>query len=426
MIGETEVLSSQPYENRSFPFGVFWTVLILLCLALGLSAFHSYRTLSQLRVEYLRNLGTDVVAAVEQQTRGPGRHSNVEIWQTAMETAVERNMATVASISLIENDGHRLASAGTPETDSETLTFRVPLELGRGRGWGRVQGQTSSSAEWSVEVGVYAASGDFITQQTTGNSLIIAAAILTLLGLGFYFTRTLRRFLLLKSREESEKHLAALGSMSATLAHEIRNPLGAMKGLTQVVQEDLPKDHKSQELMKTVVDEAGRLEQLVTDLLAFARPIEVRLSEFDLVDLLQETTGFLSPQAKDLGTAIQLQSEIETCTVSSDRDGLRQVLLNLILNALDASPRGGLVEVQLSSDDKKREAKVEIRDRGTGLENENQEDLFLPFKTTKVKGSGLGLAVSKRITERLGGTISLENAEGGGALCTLRFPQRSA
>jgi nitrogen-specific signal transduction histidine kinase len=98
--------------------------------------------------------------------------------------------------------------------------------------------------------------------------------------LGFYFARTLKQLLLLKSREESEQHLATLGEMSATLAHEIRNPLGAMRGLTQAVTEDLPEDHASQDLMQTVIQEAERLEQLVTDLLVFARPAKPRLSHF--------------------------------------------------------------------------------------------------------------------------------------------------
>jgi signal transduction histidine kinase len=198
-----------------------------------------------------------------------------------------------------------------------------------------------------------------------------------------------------------------------------------MKGLTQVVQEDLPEDHRSQELMKTVVDEAGRLEKLVTDLLTFARPDEVRLSEFDLGNLLKEVTSFLSQQAEVSGVSIQNHHDGTPVEVYSDRDGLRQVLLNLILNALQASPRDSSIEVRLFSHNRQRQAKIQIRDYGTGIEEENVEELFLPFKTTKVKGSGLGLVVSKRIIERLGGNVRLENAEGGGVLCSLQVPFRS-
>jgi signal transduction histidine kinase len=297
------------------------------------------------------------------------------------------------------------------------------LESGRGRGWGK--GNGFASGEWSVEISLYSASADFITRQAYAHTIIAGIAILALLGLGFYFTHTLKRFLLLKSREESERHLASLGAMSATLAHEIRNPLGAMKGLTQVVQEDLHEDHRSQELMKTVIEEAERLEQLVTDLLAFARPLEFRLSEFDLADMLGEVTDFLRPQAEESGNVIRLSEQIDSAVVYSDRDGIRQVLLNLILNAVEASPPKAEVTLRLVNDGKAKQAKVEIRDKGPGLGELSSNDFFLPFKTTKLKGSGLGLAVSKRIVDRLGGTIRLEDKNGCGTLCTLEIPLRS-
>jgi len=411
---------------HGFPFGIFWVVLALVCLALGLSALYGYWTLSDLRVEYLGNRAKDVVAAAEQQTRGPGRYWNLEIWQAALDSSLERNSESVSSISLLDSEGRTLASTGPPEgkvSTADTVVFQVPLESGRGRGWGREP--EDKPAERYIEIALHPANADFIIRQAYGQTFIAAIAIVALLGLGFYFTRTLKRFLMLKSREESERHLAALGAMSATLAHEIRNPLGAMKGLTQVVQEDLPKDHQSQDLMKTVVAEAERLEQLVTDLLAFARPAEPRLSKFDLTALLQEVTNFLRPQARESGATIAVAAEPKPTIVHSDRDGLRQVILNLILNALEASSANGRVEVMLSTDDGTREVRLEIRDHGPGLGDQDPSDLFLPFKTTKVKGSGLGLAISKRVVERLGGRIRLENASGGGTRCSLRIPLKS-
>jgi two-component system sensor histidine kinase HydH len=335
-----------------------------------------------------------------------------------MASALENNEDRVAYIALLDSEGQILASVGQTETDSDVFTFQVPLRTGRGRGWG--QGLTPG--EWNVEIGLFSASADFISRQAYGHTVIAGIAVFTLLGLGLYFTHTLKKFLVLKSREESERHLASLGAMSATLAHEIRNPLGAMKGLTQVVQEDLPGDHRSQELMRTVIEEAERLEQLVTDLLAFSKPVELRLSDFDLVGLLTEAVAFLSPQAEEAGVVIRISEGMEATKVHSDRDGIRQVLLNLLLNAVEASPPDGVVRVGLSSYEKAKKATVEIRDEGPGLGELSSEDLFLPFKTTKLKGSGLGLAVSKRIVDRLGGTIRLENAVGGGSLCVLNIP----
>lgn len=397
--------------------------MALVCLGLALSAVHSYLTLSGLRAEYLKNRGADVVNSVEQQTRGPGRRRNVEIWQTALDLAVERNRDTVAFVSILDQAGNVIASAHASEVTSGLFTVQLPLQTGRGRGRGR--GLESVPAGWIAEIGLYSASADFITRQAYGHTIIAGIAIFTLLVLGFYLTRTLRRFLLLKSREESERHLASLGSMSATLAHEIRNPLGAMKGLTQVVKEDLPDHHRSQELMKTVIEEAERLEQLVDDLLAFARPADLRFSDFNLADMLREVAKFLSPQAEEAGVVIGLVQEMDSTNIHSDRDGIRQVLLNLLLNAVQASRPDTEVEVYLSTDRKAKRAKVEIRDHGPGLGGLSSEELFLPFKTTKVKGSGLGLAVSKRIMDRLGGKILLKNVDGGGSLCTLEIPLRS-
>jgi signal transduction histidine kinase len=416
-------LNKRPPAKTSFPFGAFWTILAVVCLALGFSAAHSYSTLSGLRTEYLTTRGGEVAKAIEQQTRGPGRHRNREVWQEVIESVLEQNREQVSYIFLLDSEGENLASAGKPDSEAESFAYKASLEQGRGRGWGNSRGL--APAEWNIEIGLYSASADFITRQAKSHAVIAGIAIVTLLGLGFYFTYTLRKFLALKSREESERHLASLGAMSATLAHEIRNPLGAMKGLTQVVQEDLPEGHRSQEMMKTVIEEAERLEQLVTDLLAFAKPVELRLSAFDLAEMLAEVAGFLAPQAEDSGVLISIPDEVPSTFIRSDQDGIRQVLLNLILNGVEASPRDSEVKVRLVSTERTGQVRVEIRDCGPGLGEFSSEELFLPFKTTKLKGSGLGLAASKRIADRLGGRISLENIEGGGTLCTLEIPSRS-
>jgi two-component system sensor histidine kinase HydH len=269
---------------------------------------------------------------------------------------------------------------------------------------------------------LYSEQAQFIGRQAKIHAVIAGIAILALLGLAFYFVRTLNRFLALKKREESEKQLAALGAMSATLAHEIRNPLGAMKGLTQVVQEDLPEGHRSQELMKTVVEEAKRLEQLVTDLLTFARPAELRLTDFNLTDLITEVASLLTPQADEAGVAVDVPDKAAPVMIRSDSDGLKQILLNLVINAIEVTPGNGSVSLRLVEESKSNQVVVSILDDGPGLGGTNPAELFQPFKTTKLKGSGLGLAVTKQIVERLGGSVTLENHSGGGTICTLRVP----
>lgn len=277
---------------------------------------------------------------------------------------------------------------------------------------------------WRVRVGLYTATADFIQRQAVIQVLVTSVAVLTLLVLAYYLLQMLQRFIELKNREQSEHHLTALGTMSAALAHEIRNPLGAMKGLTQLVQEDLPKDHGAQALMQTVVGEAERLEALVSDLLSFARPRQPSLNEFDYAHLLRDVKTMLEPKLQEADKSLELTVRPEPFMIHSDEHGLRQVLLNTLLNAVDFTPRGGKIILRARREEGGRTIVTEIDDSGPGIGDRDPEELFEPFVTTKTKGTGLGLAVSRRIVEGLGGTIRLDNLGAAGARCTIRLPER--
>jgi two-component system sensor histidine kinase HydH len=244
-------------------------------------------------------------------------------------------------------------------------------------------------------------------------------AIVALAGLAYYFLRTFHRFLQLKAKEESERHLTALGSMAATLAHEIRNPLGAMKNLTQLAQEDRPSDDKTQSLLTTVVREAERLEKLVTDLLAFARPRDPQISRFDLLKVMEDLKLALQPKLDGNRIRLDVEAPDPQSILNSDENGIRQVLLNVLLNAMDSIPKEGTIIVRTRRDDRSRLVIVEVDDSGPGLGDHDPEELFQPFTTTKAQGTGLGLSISRQIIERLGGTIELANRLEGGARCTI-------
>jgi signal transduction histidine kinase len=273
-----------------------------------------------------------------------------------------------------------------------------------------------------LRVGVYSSSADFIRWQAILHLVMNGVAILTLLALARYFLRTLQRFLQLKASEESARHLTALGSMAATLAHEIRNPLGAMKGLTQLAQEDLPGDHKTQSLMSTVVREAERLEQLVTDLLNFARPRDPQLSEFDILRTLVEVKTVLQPKLEATRVTLEIERSTDGFAIHSDESGLRQIFLNVVLNAMDITPPEGVIWIRIRREERAGMLFVEVDDSGPGLGGRDPEELFQPFATTKTKGTGLGLPISRQIAERLGGSLKLADRPGGGARCTLSLP----
>jgi two-component system sensor histidine kinase HydH len=276
-------------------------------------------------------------------------------------------------------------------------------------------------AGWKIRVGLQLSETDFIKRQATLQLVVSGLAVVALFALSMTLLRMLSRFLELKMREGEEKQLKSLGIMAASLAHEIRNPIGAMKGLTQLAQEDLPPDHSAQPQLKTVVSEAERLEKLVTDLLDFAHAREPQIREFQLSDVIAGITTMVQPRLEASNVALRISATFDS-PIRSDPDGLKQVLLNTIMNAIEATPPGGTVELK-AFDGNNDDLVVQIDDSGKGLGESSPNELFEPFTTKKARGTGLGLAVSKQIMDRLHGSLELENLPQGGARCSIRIPR---
>ena len=442
-----EVADTAHRRLSAFPTKVFMGIVGAVCLGLAASAAYDFVRLSGLRTEYLRKTASDLAAAVDAQVRGPDR-SNPSVWQGLFAESVKTRGQSVAFMAILDEAGQIMASEGDRFAtlfeagpgfaraqgtgiyiyDASMLFARGGPGRGRGMGMGSGGGQGMGpgmmrrSVPARLRVGVYSSSADFIRWQAILHLVMNGVAIVTLLALARYFLRTLQRFLQLKASEESARHLTALGSMAATLAHEIRNPLGAMKGLTQLAQEDLPGDHRTQSLMRTVVREAERLEQLVTDLLSFARPRDPQISQFDIVRTISDVRTVLQPKLDEARIRLEMESSPEELILHSDESGFRQILLNVMLNAMDATGPGGAINVRVWHDEKADALIVEVDDSGPGLGDRDPEELFQPFATTKTKGTGLGLPISRQIAERLGGSLQLAGRPEGGARCTLRLP----
>jgi len=222
--------------------------------------------------------------------------------------------------------------------------------------------------------------------------------------------------------------LAALGEISARMAHEIRNPLAAMSGSVQLLAEHGDISENDQRLLKIVLREAGRLNGLITDFLAYARPsapckerFELRPLVEDMIMLLSSDSHFGKVAFHNLtGAHIQIQADVNQ---------LRQVLLNLFRNAADAMPEGGVVKIEsrftfIGADPLRKTlaAVITVSDTGGGIDGTTAAHLFEPFWTTKIDGSGLGLAVTYRIIEAHGGTITVESPPEGGCRFTLILP----
>lgn len=233
----------------------------------------------------------------------------------------------------------------------------------------------------------------------------------------------------IREMEESIKlkeRLAHLGEMAAGIAHEIRNPLASLSGSMQILNQELPlKDHH-QKLMQIALNEAERLNHLISDFLTYARPRSPQRKETGLKSFLEEEI-FLFKNSATFSQEIRIDLTIDPLMkpVSIDQDLIKQVFWNLSLNAVEAMPNGGVLKIS-AGDESDKEGKsfwsISFEDSGIGIPKESIRKIFNPFYSTKDHGSGLGLSIVHRIVEEHGGKIIAESRPGEGAIFKLVIP----
>lgn len=233
-----------------------------------------------------------------------------------------------------------------------------------------------------------------------------------------------------ESREEIERlhrtqmsraeHFATLGEMATGLAHEIRNPLAGIAGVIEIISRDLPSTSPAREVVKDVRQEIARINHIVTDLLQTARPHPPKVGKSDLNVTIEHAVMLARQQALARGVEISLRKEPSLPEVEHDSDQIHQVMLNLLLNALQAIDRKGKVDVRVSQ--KNLSAVVEVTDNGRGIPPENLPNIFRPFYTTKGDGTGLGLSLARRIVEDHQGRIDVSSTVGKGTTFAVVLP----
>jgi signal transduction histidine kinase len=217
------------------------------------------------------------------------------------------------------------------------------------------------------------------------------------------------------------EQLAAVGQLAASVAHEIRNPLTTIKMLIQGVREEVSVRALSPADLEVIESEVRRIERSLKTFLDFARPPRLERAPLDLVTLVEQTLGLIRGRAAKQHVVLAFRRPDGPVPVEADGEQLRQVLVNLMLNALDALPRGGRLEIDLRNGGE-REIEVSVEDSGPGIAPEMMPRLFTPFASTKETGLGLGLVVSRRIVEDHGGRLWAVNRPEGGARFTFRLP----
>lgn len=242
-----------------------------------------------------------------------------------------------------------------------------------------------------------------------------AAAAVVLMIVSLVLLRWVLRREALERRAERDRRLASLGEMSAVLAHEMRNPLTSLKGHAQLLAESLPAESRDHAKAERVVSEAQRLERLTGDLLEFVRSGEIHRAQCDPEALVRESAGAIDESRFDI------VCDGAPASWSLDRERMQQVLTNLMRNALQSSPEGARVDAAVRVSGNRLE--LSVRDRGEGIAAADVERIFEPFHTNRTRGTGLGLAVARRIVELHGGSIRADNHPDGGAVFRVSIPE---
>jgi len=232
----------------------------------------------------------------------------------------------------------------------------------------------------------------------------------------------------IRSMEESVRRkdrLAAVGRVGAGLAHEIRNPLGAMRGAIQVLQSNTPPDSIQADLMDIILRESDRLNSIITNFLSYARPKVGSLAETDICEAVRDTFTLLR-HSPDVRPGHELKEFLphDPLFISADVSQLKQVFWNLARNALQAMPDGGLLSVRLEPFSHSR-IRIIFEDSGRGMTPDQVEQLFEPFSNSTSGGTGLGLSIVYQIIRDHGGTINVRSSEGEGTVITIELPRKA-
>lgn len=321
-------------------------------------------------------------------------------------------------LGMVEGRGRIVASAGEPVGDSteespsrtlQEVEGRVRLTI---RAFRRMKAG-GRAARYVVEIEPVQANE--LKGNATWTLGIGALAAASLLGVAIVLVRREARRAREERERERERRLAHLGEMSAVLAHEIKNPLASLKGnaqlLSQMLAKALPEGDKPRGKADRIVDEAVRLETLTNDLLKFVRTGEIKREPTDPAALVREA-------AQSVPGDVTVDADRAPASWPLDAGRIREVVVNLVDNAVAA---GGPVLAAVHADGKR--LVIEVSDHGPGVPEDARETIFEPFHTTKTHGTGLGLAVARRVVESHGGTLSVSSAPSGGALFRAEIPE---
>jgi signal transduction histidine kinase len=215
------------------------------------------------------------------------------------------------------------------------------------------------------------------------------------------------------------ERMYAVAQLSASLAHEIRNPLASISGAAGILKRGNASPENSRECLEVIEKESNRLNKLLANFLNFARPRAPRFQSTDLAAVIDSTISLARHSGEANGVEFRRTIDGELPEVQCDSEQLKQVLLNLLMNAVQATGKGA---IDLRAYTREGSAFIMVRDEGSGIPKDQEDRIFEPFFTTKSNGSGLGLAIASKIIEQHGGLLTARNAPGKGLTMVLQLP----
>jgi signal transduction histidine kinase len=225
-----------------------------------------------------------------------------------------------------------------------------------------------------------------------------------------------------RERLTQAEHLAQIGQLAASLAHEIKNPLAGISGAIQVIRDATTSDAPHRPILAEILRQIGRLDQTVKDLLVYARPLPPHFDRCNLSRVIERLMTVLrrEPAMQHVGFEHRMDHR-SLPSIEADENQIEQLLMNLILNAAEASEKGGLITLTVWPTTKG--VRLEVGDRGHGMDEETCQRALEPFFTTKSRGTGLGLPICRRIAESHNGTLTIRSAVGKGTQVRVDLPQ---
>lgn len=401
---------------------------VLAVLSLGVTVFLAQRALGDASEVVIRGEGDSLIAAVAVELTEDGAPPSAAKLERALSA---HEQAGLRYLAIVDREGHPVAEAGAPEMQGV-----VPRP-----GQSRVVGKRARVSGPLMPPRRFHPTGERPPERPPGMpigpallvveleppviqtlradlwriAIVGGIAGIALLAFAIAWSRSAARLAEVEAKAAREQRLVALGSMSSVMAHELRNPLASLKGHAQLLGERLASDARAAPRIERIVNDATRLERLVDELLRFARTGDLERREVRPEHWVRGVVASID------SPGVHVVVDHPPARASLDGARMGEALANLLRNGLEAGGGKGPVTVRVAADD--ASLVIEVRDRGPGITPGDEERIFEPFYSRKVRGTGLGLAIVRRTVALHGGTVTAENHPDGGALFRVSLPE---